>query len=99
MNKMLIAIVRQAVVEDVLAELKREGIRFSFYAVKGYGKEIRLYHEDIHDRVKIEIITDVGKVDRIKEIILKNITPGTEGEGIFAVINVEEYLDFSEIPG
>jgi nitrogen regulatory protein PII len=98
MNKMLIAIVRQAVVEDVLAELKREGIRFSFYAVKGYGKEIRLYHEDIHDRVKIEIITGVEKEEKIKEIILKNISPGKEGEGILAVINVEEYLDFSEIP-
>jgi len=98
MNKMLIAIVRQAVVEDVLAELKREGIRFSFYAVKGYGKEIRLYHEDIHDRVKIEIITGIEKVEKIKEIFLKSISPGKEGEGILAVINVEEYLDFSEIP-
>jgi len=98
MNKMVVVVVRKAVVEDVVAELKREGIRFSFYAVKGYGKEVRLYHEDIHDRVKIEIITDVGKVEKIKEIILKNISPGTEGEGIFAVINVEEYIDFSEIP-
>ena len=43
--------------------------------VKGFCKEIRLFHKDIQKRIRIEIVVKDVEVDRVKDIILSNGMP------------------------
>jgi nitrogen regulatory protein PII len=76
--------------------MKREGVHFSYSEVRGFGKEVRLYHGDVHDRIKIEVITEGSNVERVKKIILESVPRGIPGAGIVVVYNIEEFIDLSE---
>ncbi len=97
MHKMIIAFIRREKLEEISAELRKERICFTYSDVKGFGKEVRLYSKDIHDRIKMEFIADEKDVERIKKIILSNVPHGVSGCGILAINSLEEFIDFSEI--
>ncbi|NOZ25189.1 MAG: P-II family nitrogen regulator [Nitrospirae bacterium] len=97
MHKMITAVIRRALFDKITAEFEKRRIHFTCYPVKGFGKEVRLYHDDIHDRVKIEIIADEKDVDSIKEIFYSNVNHGTTGAGILAVYSIDEFVEFSEV--
>ncbi len=97
MHKMIMAVIRRALFDKLTAEFEERRIPFTCTSVKGFGKEVRLYHDDIHDRVKIEIIAEEKDVEGIKEIIMSNVNHGTTGAGILAVYSIDEFVEFSEL--
>jgi len=65
MDKSIVTIIRLEVLEKLTSVLKKENITFMYSEVKGFCKEVHLYHGDIQKRVRIEILakeTDVAKV-------------------------------------
>jgi nitrogen regulatory protein PII len=96
MNKMVIAIIGCDLLEKITSEMRREGVHFSYSEVKGFGRQVHLYHEDIHDRIKIEVIVEGRDVERVKNIILGIAPRGIPGAGIIAVYNIEEFIDLSK---
>lgn len=95
MYKLIVTIIRHEKLESVTAALKKEQVGFTYYEVKGFCKEVNLYHGDIHDRIKIEIVASGDDVERIKEIIIANACCGMEGDGCLSVYVVDEYIMFS----
>jgi len=96
MHKMVMAVIRRALFDKLTAEFEKKRIHFTCSEVKGFGKEVRLYHEDIHDRIKIEIVAEEKDVEDIKNIILSNVNHGTLGAGILAVYKLDEFVEFSD---
>ena len=95
MYKMVVAVIRHSLLEKVAAGLKQAGVHFTYSEVKGFGEEVRLYHEDIHDRIKIEIIADEKNIGEVKRIVGSDVPHGTAGSGIMAVMHIDEFTDFS----
>ena len=95
MYKMIIAVVERELIGTLTAEMRREGVHFTYSEAKGFGKEIRLYHEDTLDRFRIEIIAEDGDVERVKGIILSHVPKGTAGAGMLAIYRLEEFVEFS----
>lgn len=83
-------------VKDALTNIKIEGMTVS--EVKGFGrqkghKEIYRgaeYVVDFLPKVKIEIVADAGKVDRIVAAIQQSAQTGKIGDGKIFVLPVEE---------
>ncbi|GBE36978.1 nitrogen regulatory protein P-II [bacterium BMS3Bbin07] len=97
MHKMVMAVIRRALFDKITGEFEKKRIHFTCSAVKGFGKEVRLYHEDIHDRIKIEIIAEEKDVQGVKDIIISNVNHGTTGAGILAVYKLDEFMEFSDL--
>ena len=95
MNKLIVTLIRQEKLESLVTALKTEQIDFTYHSVKGFCKEVRLYREDIHDRIKVEIVVEDKDVEQVKDIILTNACCGLEGDGCLSVYVVEEYMKFS----
>lgn len=95
MYKLVVAIIRHEKLESVTSALKKEQIGFTYYHVKGFCKEVHLYHDDIHDRVKVEIVADANNVEKIKELITVNACCGMEGDGCISVYVIDEFIMFS----
>ncbi len=96
MYKLIVTIIRHEKLESVTSALKKEQIGFTYYDVKGFCKEVNLYHGDIHNRVKIEIVTDAKDVEKVKEIITANACCGMEGDGCLSVYLIDNYMNFSQ---
>ncbi len=96
MHKLIVAIIRHERLEKVLSALKKERTGFTYSDVKGFGKEVHIYHGDIHDRIRIEVISEEKDVEKIKNIILSNACCGLEGDGLLAIYNLEDFIDFLE---
>ena len=96
MNKLIVAIIRHETLEELSSALKKENITFMYSDVKGFCKEIRLFHKDIQQRVRIEIIVKEAEVERVKEIILSNACCGLEEDGCLSIYKLEEFINFSE---
>jgi len=97
MYKIIIAIIRHERLDDVVAALKKERIHFTFSEVKGFGKEAHLYYGDIHSRIRLEIVAEAAVVSVIKDLLLEKACCGHAGDGIYAVCDLEDFLDFSEV--
>ena len=97
MRKIIIAIIRHERLEKVTDALKKELIGFTYTGVKGFGTEAPLYSGDVHDRIRIEIISRENDAEKIKNVIVSNACCGLEGDGVLAVYNLEEVIDFSGI--
>jgi nitrogen regulatory protein PII len=95
MHKLIVAIIRSEKIDNVISELKKEGIAFTYAKVKGFCGEVHLYQEDIHERIKIEIVAQQQDVDKVKDIITTNACCGLEGDGCLAVYIIDEYLTFT----
>jgi nitrogen regulatory protein PII len=94
MHKLIVAIIRQEKIEAITSALKKVQVAFTYSKVKGFCGEVRLYQEDIHDRVKIEIITEADRADTVKTIIVENACCGLEGDGCLSVYVLDEYITF-----
>ena len=95
MHKLIVSIIRHEKRENVISALKKEGIPFTYSKVKGFCGEVHLYKEDIHERIRIEIIAENKDVDKVKDIIKTNSCCGLEGDGCLSVYIVDEYITFS----
>ena len=95
MYKLIVSIIRHEKLESVTSALRKERIAFTYSEVKGFCSEVHLYHDDIHDRVRIEIIADGKDVEKVKDIITASACCGLEGDGCLSVYIVDEYLTFN----
>ena len=95
MDKVMVAIIRHEILEKLSSALKKEKITFMYSEVKGFCKEVHLYHGDIQKRIRIEIITKDTEVNKVKDIILSNSCCGLEGDGCLSIYNLEEFISFS----
>jgi nitrogen regulatory protein PII len=96
MNKLIVAIIRHERLEELGSALKKEKITFMYSEVKGFCKEIRLFHKDIQQRVRLEIVVKDAEADRVKDIILSHVCCGLKEDGCLSIYNLEEFISFSE---
>ena len=96
MDKTIVTIIRHEVLEKLTSVLKENNITFMYSEVKGYCKEVHLYHGDIQKRIRIEILAKEADVDKVKNIILSNACCGFEGDGCISVYNLEEFINFHD---
>jgi nitrogen regulatory protein P-II 1 len=97
MHKMIMSVIERELLEQVTAEMRKQGVHFTYSAVKGCGKEVRLYCKDTIDRIKIEVVAEEHDVEKVKQIILSHVPLGTPGAGMLAVYPLEEFMEFSEM--
>jgi nitrogen regulatory protein PII len=95
MHKLIVSIIRHEKIDDVISALKKEQVAFTYSNVKGFCSEVHLYHEDIHERIKIEVIAQEHDVERVKNLIMSNACCGLEGDGCLAVYVLDEYITFN----
>ena len=96
MDKLIVAIIRHEVLEKLSSVLKKENLTFMYSEVKGFCKEVHLYHGDIQKRIRIEILAKEAEVDKVKSIIISNACCGLEGDCCLSIYNLEEFINFSE---
>ena len=97
MHKMVVAVIERELLEKVIAEMRKERVHFSYSEVRGFGKEVHLYHKDIVDRLKIEVIAEEQDVEKVKRIIMETAPRGIPGAGIITVYDIDEFIDLSEV--
>lgn len=95
MYKLIVSIVRHEKIESVTSALKKEQIAFTYSNVKGFCNEVHLYHQDIHDRIRLEIVADEKDVQKVKYIIMANACCGLEGDGCLSVYVLDEFISFN----
>jgi nitrogen regulatory protein PII len=95
MHKLIVSIIRHEKKEAVIDSLKKERVPFTYSKVKGFCGEVHLYQEDIHERIKIEIVAKEKDMEKVKNIIMENACCGLEGDGCLAVYVLDEYVLFS----
>ena len=94
MHKLIVALVRHEKLEDLTSALKLERINFTYSEVKGFCGEVHLYHKDIHNRIKLEIVSNEEDVEKVKDIIMANACCGLEGDGCLSVYILDEHVMF-----
>jgi nitrogen regulatory protein PII len=97
MYKRVVAVLEHSLLEAVSAELRKEKVHFTYTDVKGFCGEVHLYHEDICNRLRIEVVCAEGDVERVKRAILAHAPTGVPGVGMIMVNDIEEFTDLSEI--
>ena len=89
--KKITAIIRSSELEEVENQLQKidvEGISVS--TVKGYGESKNFFSRDWKvTHARIEIFTRASEVDRIAKIIMESASTGSSGDGVIAVLPVE----------
>jgi len=90
--KKITAIFRVDHGEKVERRLQETGVHgFSISKVKGYGEYADHYSNDwLVSHARIEIFTEAGMVEEIVETIMEAAHVGIEGDGIIAVLPVED---------
>mgnify|MGYP001608230728 CR=1 FL=1 len=92
--KMILAIVRSECLEKLEKTLLKIGEKgFSVNKIQGMG-ELREYGYIIFDlvsHIRIEIITSEDRVAKIKEAIVEAGWTGYAGDGLIAVLPVDEF--------
>ena len=95
--KMIWAVVRWTHLKDVEKALFKIGERsFSVTKIKGLGEEHGYLEYDLVSHLKIEILAPEDRVARIKETIVKAARTGSPGDGLIAVLPVEECTKIRE---
>ncbi|MEJ2032272.1 MAG: P-II family nitrogen regulator [Deltaproteobacteria bacterium] len=88
----IVAIVRVSALEKVeerLRDLRVKGLSIS--SVRGYGEYSNLYKQDwMVSHARVEIFTEQTEVDAIVTAIMETAHTGIAGDGIVAVLPVEE---------
>jgi len=86
------AIVRAERLESIEQALQTHGIRgVSITRVKGYGELINLNRDDwLEGHARIEIFTAKEHTDAIVQLIMDAGSVGMAGDGIIAVLPVEQ---------
>lgn len=95
--KMIWAVVRWTHLKDVEKALFKIGERsFSVTKVKGLGEEHGYLEYDLVSHLKIEILAPEDRVLRIKGAIAKAAWTGQPGDGLIAVLPIEEIIKIRE---
>ena len=94
MHKLIVVILRHEKLEDLTTALKKERINFTYSEVKGFCGEVYLYHKDIHNRIKLEIVSKDADVEKVKDIIMENACCGLTGDGCLSVYILDEHVMF-----
>ena len=98
--KMIWAIVRWTRLKEVEESLFKIGERsFSVTKVKGIGEESGYLEYDLVSHLKIEIIVPEDHVAKIKDVLIKAAWTGVRGDGLIAVLPVEEFAKIREAKG
>ncbi|MGE5300518.1 MAG: P-II family nitrogen regulator [Acidobacteriota bacterium] len=96
MHKMIVAIVDHSLLDTICDELKKEKIHFTYWEVKGVGKEVNV-SRGAYVRVRIEVMSREEDVERVKGIISGHVPKGVPGAGILVVHDIKEFIDFSPV--
>jgi len=86
------AIVRSAVLEAVEERLIAAGVKgITVTRVKGFGEYADFYSREwLSEHMRIEIFTHRDRVDTVREAIMGAARTGEPGDGIIAVLPVEQ---------
>jgi nitrogen regulatory protein PII len=95
MYKLIVSLVRLEKLDTLTSALRKERIAFTYSKVKGFCGEVHLYQEDMHERIRFEIISEEKNVEKVKDIIMDNACCGLEGDGCMSIYVVEEFVRFS----
>lgn len=90
--KRIVAIIRKSALEKVEEQLRQLSVRgVTVSPVKGYGEYANLYKDDwMVNNARIEIYAVAARVDIIVSTILDAAHSGTSGDGLVAVMPVEQ---------
>jgi nitrogen regulatory protein PII len=97
--KKIEAIIRPFKLEDVKEALIEEGIRgLTMSEIRGYGRQKghtetyrgSEYSIEFVQKIKIELIVEDNKVEKIVDAILKTAKTGQVGDGKIFIYNVED---------
>jgi nitrogen regulatory protein P-II 1 len=97
--KKIEAIIRPFKLEDVKEALIEEGIRgLTISEVRGYGRQKghtetyrgSEYRIEFVPKIKIEVVVEDSKVEKIVDAILKTAKSGQVGDGKIFIYNVED---------
>ena len=97
--KKIEAIIRPFKLEDVKEALIEEGVRgLTISEVRGYGRQKRHtetyrgseYRIEFVPKIKIEVVVEDSKAEKIVEAILKTAKTGQVGDGKIFIYNVED---------
>lgn len=94
MHKLIVSLIRPEKLDALTSALRKEKIAFTYSKVKGFCGEVHLYHEDIHERIRLEIVAEDKSVEKVKEIITEHACCGLEGDGCMSVYIVDEFIRF-----
>lgn len=96
--KMVWAVVRWTHLESIQKALIKMGERsFSISKVRGYEIVGDSYIEsDLVDHLEIKIVTQESRVAKIRDIIVKSAHTGFRGDGVIAVLPVEQFIKIRE---
>jgi len=95
---MIWAIVRWTHLKDVEKALFKIGEKsFSVTKVKGLGEEKGYLEYDLVSHLKIEIVAPEERVARIRDTIVKAAWTGVRGDGLIAVLPVEEFVKIRQV--
>lgn len=96
--KMIWAIVRWTCLEDIEKALFEIGEKsFSITKVKGFEIVGHGFSEsDFVSHLEIKIVTQEDRVAKIKNIIVNATWTGVRGDGVIAVLPVEEFIKIRE---
>lgn len=99
--KKIEAIIRPFKLDEVKEALTEEGVRgLTISEVRGYGRQKghtetyrgSEYKIEFVPKIKIEVVVDSEKVDKIVDAILKTAKTGEVGDGKIFVYNIEEVV-------
>jgi nitrogen regulatory protein PII len=95
------AIIRPFKLEDVKEVLVEEGVRgLTISEVRGYGRQKghtetyrgSEYRIEFVPKIKIEVVVEDSKVEKIVDAILKSAKTGQVGDGKIFIYNVEDLV-------
>lgn len=94
----LTAIVRSDALERIERSLQDLGVRgISVTAVKGYGEYADFFRRDwLVRHARIEVFTDLERAQRIAEAIMTVAHTGSEGDGLVAILPVQQIYRIRE---
>ncbi len=99
--KKIEAIIRPFRLEEVKEALLEEGIKgMTITEVRGYGRQKghtetyrgSEYQIEFVPKMKIEIVVDDSKVEKVVDLIINNAKTGQIGDGKIFIYNVEEAI-------
>ena len=99
--KKIEAIIRPFKLEEVKESLVEEGIRgLTISEVRGYGRQKghtetyrgSEYRIEFVPKIKIEVIVEDAKVEKVVDAILKTAKTGQVGDGKIFIYNVEDVV-------
>jgi len=99
--KKIEAIIRPFKLEDVKEALVEEGVRgLTISEVRGYGRQKghtetyrgSEYRIEFVPKIKIEVVVEDSKVEKIVDAILKTAKTGQVGDGKIFIYNVEDVV-------